>query len=369
MLVRPGAIGRVGATRGRTTSGGTPTPTLALTGSPDPGETGRAYVFQPTATGGSGTKTYAFSGTASLTAVGGSFNTSTGAITGTFTAAGTIAGTITVSDTSGSAPLVISIPVVASPSTVANLLLALDASYPDTITYPSGAVTTWNSTFGASQTGTASTPTVDPLLGYKNINGKPAAFFTGIGPNSQFSSNTRLAINTSHASGYTIFMVMTLDQSNAASSLSLLSGANGSLNARISSARKLILAVTGGATLLTLAGTLPRSTPMLVTIKAGSWGTSIRVNGVLDTSAAVDAGLTSALTLLFGSNGAYIPMRGLLASCLIYSGDMPSGDVAAVETYLTNKWLTAPSLAASPTCWANGEISGWADGTPASWAA
>jgi len=344
-------------------------PTLALTGSPSPTETARPYLFQPTATGGSGAKSYAFSGAVTPASLGGSFSTVTGAITGPFTTAGTVTGTITVTDTSGSAPLAVSIPVVASPSTVANLLMALDAANLDTITYPSGAITTWNSSYGASLAGTASTPTVDPLLGYKSINGKPAAFFTGIGSNGQFSSNSRLAINAPHTSGYTIFMVMTLDQSNAASSLSVLSGSNGSLNARISSARKLILAVTGGATLLTLAGTLPRSTPMLVTIKAGSWGTSIRVNGVLDTSAAVDAGLTSALTLLFGSNGAYIPMRGLLASCLIYSGDMPSGDVTAIEGYLTTKWLTAPTLAASPLAASSGATFEWADATPLAWAA
>jgi hypothetical protein len=78
---------------------------------------GQAYNFVPTATGGSGAKTFALTGTLPA---GLSFNTTTGAITGTPTTAGTTSGlTITVTDSSGSAKLTNrSILVSAVPATV-----------------------------------------------------------------------------------------------------------------------------------------------------------------------------------------------------------------------------------------------------------
>lgn len=77
---------------------------LAITGTPSAATVGSPYSFTPNATGGSGTKTYALTG--SLSGTGLAFSTSTGAITGTPTTAGTTTGlNITVTDTSGSASL------------------------------------------------------------------------------------------------------------------------------------------------------------------------------------------------------------------------------------------------------------------------
>lgn len=76
---------------------------LQISGILPGGTVGQAYSFTPGTSGGSGTKTFALTG--SLPS-GLSFNTSTGAITGTPTAAGTTSGlTIAVTDTSGTAKL------------------------------------------------------------------------------------------------------------------------------------------------------------------------------------------------------------------------------------------------------------------------
>src|SRR5690242_18836049 len=74
---------------------------LSITGTPGPAAVGVPYSFVPTVTGGSGAKAFSLAG--SLPA-GLSFNSSTGAISGTPTSPGTTAGIdITVADASGSA--------------------------------------------------------------------------------------------------------------------------------------------------------------------------------------------------------------------------------------------------------------------------
>jgi hypothetical protein len=91
---------------------------VAISGTPGGATIGSAYSFTPTATNGSGTKTFSYAGT-SLAGYGLSFNTTTGAITGTVAgSAGTITGTITVSDTSGTANLPITIAVSSSMNSV-----------------------------------------------------------------------------------------------------------------------------------------------------------------------------------------------------------------------------------------------------------
>lgn len=72
---------------------------LALTGTPPAATVGTLYSFTPTSTGGHAPKTYALTGTL---LAGLSFNTSTGAITGTPTTTGTASGLdITVTDVDG----------------------------------------------------------------------------------------------------------------------------------------------------------------------------------------------------------------------------------------------------------------------------
>lgn len=76
---------------------------LSISGTPPAGTVGQPYSFTPSVSGGSGTKSYALTG--SLPS-GLSFNTATGAITGTPATAGTTSGlSITVTDSSGSAVL------------------------------------------------------------------------------------------------------------------------------------------------------------------------------------------------------------------------------------------------------------------------
>jgi hypothetical protein len=84
----------------RNTGGGA---RLAISGTPDTATVGVAYSFVPTVINATGTPSFALTGTLPD---GLSFNTSTGAITGTPTAAGTTLGlSITVTDAVGSAVL------------------------------------------------------------------------------------------------------------------------------------------------------------------------------------------------------------------------------------------------------------------------
>jgi len=92
---------------------------VTITGTPPTtGQVGTAYSFTPTVAKGSGTKTFTLS---SGTLLGGlSFNTTTGAITGTPTVAGTMSGlVITVTDSSGSASTMATSVVISSVSSAA----------------------------------------------------------------------------------------------------------------------------------------------------------------------------------------------------------------------------------------------------------
>lgn len=92
------------------TGGTTP---LTVSGTPGAATVGRSYSYTPTASGGSGTKTWSASGTA--LPAGLSIASATGAITGTPTAAGSANGIIiTVTDASGSASQTVSITVAAA---------------------------------------------------------------------------------------------------------------------------------------------------------------------------------------------------------------------------------------------------------------
>jgi len=76
---------------------------LAISGSPSTATVGQPFSFTPTVTGGDGARSFELTGTLPD---GLSFNTGTGAITGTPTTAGTTLGlSITVTDSSGSAVL------------------------------------------------------------------------------------------------------------------------------------------------------------------------------------------------------------------------------------------------------------------------
>lgn len=92
--------------------GGGATP-LSVSGTPGAATVGQSYSYTPSATGGSGTKTWSTSGTA--LPAGLSISSTTGAVSGTPTTAGTASGIIiTVTDTSGSASQTVSITVAAA---------------------------------------------------------------------------------------------------------------------------------------------------------------------------------------------------------------------------------------------------------------
>lgn len=98
---------------------------VTITGTPPTtGQVGSAYTFTPTVAKGSGTKVFTLS---SGTLLGGlSFNTATGAITGTPTVAGTMSGiVITVADSSGSASTMATNVVISSVSAAAGDMTAL----------------------------------------------------------------------------------------------------------------------------------------------------------------------------------------------------------------------------------------------------
>lgn len=130
--------------------GGTPPPTpspVSISGTPDPGSTATTYSFTPTTANGSGTKTFSFIGTDSPSFLGGTFNTSTGAITGPFTWGGKITGNIRVTDSSGTADLPIDVTIVG-------------------VTHP----TTWVPLDG-SNVGTATVDTATATLTFRGASG------------------------------------------------------------------------------------------------------------------------------------------------------------------------------------------------------
>ena len=100
---------------------------VAVSGTPAAGAVSEVYSFSPTVSGGSGTYTsYAIANTSgSLSALGLSFSTSTGAITGTPTTAGTWQGTISATDsfgnvgTSSSLAVTVNAALAITPSTTA----------------------------------------------------------------------------------------------------------------------------------------------------------------------------------------------------------------------------------------------------------
>jgi hypothetical protein len=88
--------------------------TVGISGTPGFATIGTAYSFTPTASGGQGTKVFAWTGT-TLATYGLAINTATGAITGTVSgSAGTIAGSIGVTDDSGTASLPVTFGVYAA---------------------------------------------------------------------------------------------------------------------------------------------------------------------------------------------------------------------------------------------------------------
>ncbi|WP_081504251.1 Ig domain-containing protein [Sphingomonas sp. PAMC 26621] len=93
-------------------------PPVTISGTPGSATVGTAYLFTPTTSGGSGTKTFALTGTLPA---GLSLNPTTGAINGTPTAAGTSSGlNVTVTDSSGSANLgsfAVTVSAATTPST------------------------------------------------------------------------------------------------------------------------------------------------------------------------------------------------------------------------------------------------------------
>ncbi|GLI99129.1 hypothetical protein Sbs19_29470 [Sphingobium sp. BS19] len=328
---------------------------LVITGAPSPAVSDTAYRYAPEVTGGSGTKTFAFTGATAPSALGGSFNAATGEITGPFNAVGTVAGTITVTDTSGSASQSVSIPVAASPARVANLMMALDSAEL-AVTLPRGPVRTWPSAFGAALAASMVTLDRAPQMGLRSINRlRVANLDAGTSP---------LTVSIPHASGYTLFLLIDWDSYSTARNL--FNGANGALGARISATGTVQVLRVGGATLQNGITPINRVGPNLITIKAGPWGTSIAINGVADQSNTTDATLTQPITSLGGLTSSF---DGGLASFLAYSGNMAPSDVTAVEAFLTNKWKTAPSLASSPMTASDGKILTWANAQPVAWAA
>lgn len=97
---------------------------------PTSGQVGVAYTFTPTVANGSGTKTFTLS---SGTLLGGlSFNTGTGAISGTPTVAGTMSGlVVTVADSTGSASTTATTVTIAAATTNPITLLTVGSSTPD----------------------------------------------------------------------------------------------------------------------------------------------------------------------------------------------------------------------------------------------
>ena len=90
---------------------------LAISGTPAGGTVGSVYSYTPTVSGGSGTRSFAASGTALPPVL--SISSTTGAITGTPTAAATTSGiVITVTDSSGSTSQTVSIAIAAASASV-----------------------------------------------------------------------------------------------------------------------------------------------------------------------------------------------------------------------------------------------------------
>ncbi len=327
--------------------------TLAISGDPSPSTTATPYSFAPETSGGSGTKAFAFTGATPPSALGGTFNTATGEITGPFTSVGTVAGNVAVSDASGTASLAVSIAVAAGPASVAGLAMALDG-YELAQAY--GPVRTWPSAFGASLVATSILAEA-PQAGMRTVNGLPVVDFNP-------DINQRLSCSIPQGAGHTIFLVVYQDSYGA--TRNVFNGATGSLGARITATGTVQIFRTGGATLLSGTTPLVRGRANVIAIRSGSAGTTVRINGVLDQTIATDAALTSPITSIGGLTTSY---NGALAALYAYGAMLSDADMATIEAFSTARWITLRSLPANVISWPNGRIVNAGSGEQFAWAA
>jgi hypothetical protein len=188
------------------------TAALSISGTPSSATIGSAYSFTPTAAGGSGTRTFSYSGT-SLAGFGLSFDTTTGAITGTVSGSpGTITGTITVTDSSGSAnlPITVSVsaaaaipvnsvaPAVTGSGTTASPLSATNGTWSNS---PTGYTYQWLRNGSAISGATASTYVYVLADSGTNITAQVIAS-NAVGAGSPATSNT-IAAGTISAATFT----------------------------------------------------------------------------------------------------------------------------------------------------------------------
>lgn len=137
----------VGGTTVTTSSAAIVAAKLTITGTPARATQNVAYSFTPTTTGGSGTKTFALSGTLPA---GLSFSTLTGAITGTPTTITTLSVSITVTDASGSATLANVTVAVDAPLTFTTLAAPAALSTPPSFTIQRGSDGSYRHDFNAT---------------------------------------------------------------------------------------------------------------------------------------------------------------------------------------------------------------------------
>lgn len=178
---------------------------VSISGTPaSTAKVGTAYSFTPTTANGSGTKTFALTGTLPA---GLSFSTTTGAISGTPTATGTASGlNITVTDSSGSASLG-AFSIAVSNATAGAL--------------PSNLVARWDSTSGVTTSGGNLTKWTDTVGGYvaqpSSVAGTvtPNGWATNIPSIDVTADGNALTTNLPIAQGARFTAVMVLDYQNS----------------------------------------------------------------------------------------------------------------------------------------------------------
>jgi hypothetical protein len=335
----------------------TPTPTAFrfATAQPAGAEVDSPYVFQPTVEG-AGTKVFTFSGAVSPESLGGTFDTVTGAPRGPFTSAGTITGKIAVSGDLTGAELPVSIPVAASPGVVPSLRMALVPSEQQTRNRPLGPMTQLASAFGGTITAQQADVKLAPVVGLRRVNRVSALSMNG---------NQSLSVSLAHTAGHTLILAIVMDTRGVARFL--FAGPTGGLGVRLSATGQVQVLRQGQGTLLNSSINLVPGKLHILTIKAGPWGASIRVDGADAGSVAVDAALTQPITSIGGLTSAFI---GALAAAFEAPGDMPLSDVATIEGYITSKLVNAPPADNSQyIASGDGNVFKYGDGQPMAWAA
>jgi hypothetical protein len=147
----------------------------------------------------------------------------------------------------------------------------------------------------------------------------------------------QIASGVPRASGYTAFVVGSVDSATAAPR-NLIGGDNGSFNFRLGSTTlQMQIVRTGQAVLLTGSTNTATGTPYVYYCRSVSGGNTARLNGAAEGTNATNPAYSVDVLQLGASVSANFH-DGVMGEVVIYSGDLTTAQVNQVGNYLAAKW-------------------------------